>query len=96
MNLLNLLKDRLTLVAVDKAHSISQWGHDFRQDYRKLAVIRKTIPNVPILAVTATATEDVRNDVVCMLRLNQPEIIITSFDRLNFKFFVKRKTCGTI
>lgn len=91
-NLLRSLKHRLTLIAIDEAHSISQWGHDFRQDYRKLNVIREIIPNVPILAVTATATEDVRQDIIRMVGLNAPRVIVTTFDRPNLSFFVKRKS----
>lgn len=91
-NLLHSLKDDLTLVAIDEAHSISQWGHDFRQDYRKLTVIREILPNVPILAVTATATEDVRQDIISMLGLNAPRVIVTSFDRPNLSYIVKRKS----
>lgn len=89
---MNRLKKKLILVAIDEAHSISQWGHDFRNDYRKLDVIRKYIPNVPILAVTATATADVRNDIICMLGLNAPEIIVGVLDRENLQFIVKRKS----
>lgn len=92
VNLLNSLKDRLTLVAIDEAHSISQWGHYFRQGYRKLSIIRETTPEVPILAVTATGTEDVRQDIIRMLGLNAPRVLVTSFDRPNLSYIVKRKS----
>lgn len=91
-NMLNSLKGRLILIAIDEAHSISQWGHDFRTDYRKLNIIRSIIPNVPILAMTATATEKVRFDMNSMLGLINPRIILTSFDRTNLEFIIKPKT----
>ncbi|XP_037046808.1 Werner syndrome ATP-dependent helicase-like isoform X2 [Bradysia coprophila] len=92
--LMTTLKDRLTLVAIDEAHSISQWGHEFRQDYLKLNIIRDIIPNVPILAVTATATKDVRNEIIRMARLNAPLVIVTELDRPNLEFLIKRKSVG--
>lgn len=91
-NLLTTLKNRLTLVAIDEAHSISQWGHEFRKDYLKLNIIRDIIPNVPILAVTATATENVRNEIIQMVRLNSPLVIVTKLDRPNLEFVVNRKS----
>ncbi|XP_037048538.1 LOW QUALITY PROTEIN: Werner syndrome ATP-dependent helicase-like, partial [Bradysia coprophila] len=91
--LMTTLKDRLTLVAIDEAHSISQWGHEFRQDYLKLNIIRDIIPNVPILAVTATATKDVRNEIIRMARLNAPLVIVTELDP-NLEFLIKRKSVG--
>jgi ATP-dependent DNA helicase RecQ len=83
------------LIAIDEAHCISQWGHDFRPDYRKLATIRDSIPNVPILACTATATPRVRDDIVEQLRLRDAERIVGSVDRPNLVFRVRSRTDAT-
>ncbi len=83
------------LIAIDEAHCISQWGHDFRPDYRKLATIRDSIPNVPILACTATATPRVRDDIVEQLRLREAERIVGSVDRPNLVFRVRSRTDAT-
>ncbi|KAG4066255.1 hypothetical protein HA402_000479 [Bradysia odoriphaga] len=90
--LLSIIKNKLAMVAIDEAHCVSQWGHDFRPDFRKLNVLRHKLPNTPILAVTATATENVRYDIITLLGLNEPRVIMTSFDRTNLEFIVKRKT----
>ena len=84
-------------MAVDEAHCISAWGHEFRPGYRTIANMRKSLPKVPVMALTATATEPVRNDIVENLRLVSPKITVTGFDRfvcilifwelLVFKFF---------
>lgn len=71
---LGFLKDvkntlNVDLLAIDEAHCVSQWGHDFRVKYRHLSQIRNALGNVPILAVTATATKDVRNDIISSLKL---------------------------
>lgn len=66
-------------------------GHDFRTAYRKLTAIRETFPDVPILAMTATATLTVRQDIIGMLKMNCPTVILTSFDRPNLEFIVHRK-----
>uniref|UniRef100_A0A1X7TCB9 Uncharacterized protein n=1 Tax=Amphimedon queenslandica TaxID=400682 RepID=A0A1X7TCB9_AMPQE len=71
----------ITLVAIDEAHCVSQWGHDFRDSYRRLGNIRHHIPNVPLLALTATATPAVRKDIISSLRLTNPLMVTTSFDR---------------
>ncbi|KAG4067504.1 hypothetical protein HA402_002781 [Bradysia odoriphaga] len=94
--LMTTLKDRLTLVAIDEAHSISQWGHEFRQDYLKVNIIRDIIPNIPILAVTATATKDVCDEITRIARLNAPLVIVTELDRPNLEFLVKRKSVGNL
>jgi superfamily II DNA helicase RecQ len=60
---------QITLLAVDEAHCVSQWGHDFRPAYKQIGKIRRVIPNVPILAVTATATINVRHDIIQQLKL---------------------------
>ncbi|MGB8001729.1 MAG: ATP-dependent DNA helicase RecQ [Anaerobacillus sp.] len=71
------------LMVIDEAHCISQWGHDFRTDYLKLGAIREEFGNPPLLALTATASEDVRKDIVKQLKMNEPAIHIHSVDRPN-------------
>lgn len=77
------------LVAIDEAHCISQWGHDFRPDYRRLANLRETLGEVPMLACTATATPRVREDIVDQLQLDDPERVVGSIDRPNLVFRVQ-------
>src|SRR5215472_8670947 len=69
--------------AIDEAHCISEWGHDFRPEYRDLKKLRKHLPDVPIMALTATATERVRTDIVQQLHLREPRCYIASFNRPN-------------
>ncbi|MEO7192822.1 MAG: DNA helicase RecQ [Vicinamibacterales bacterium] len=78
----------LTFVAVDEAHCISQWGHDFRPEYRQLAALRDRWPNLSLHAFTATATERVRRDIVSQLGLRDPAVLIGSFDRPNLLYRV--------
>ncbi|RXM97957.1 Werner syndrome ATP-dependent helicase-like, partial [Acipenser ruthenus] len=85
----------ITLVAVDEAHCISEWGHDFRGAYRKLGSLKSVLPNVPIVALTATASPSIRQDIVNSLHLDNPQITCTSFDRPNLFLDVHRK-CGNI
>ncbi len=80
----------VSLLAVDEAHCISQWGHDFRPDYRRLKEVRDRLPGVPAIALTATATPDVREDVVRELDMRDPERIVTGFDRPNLGFEVRK------
>ena len=80
----------LSLFAVDEAHCISEWGHDFRPDYRRLSAVRKFLNNPPVLALTATATEDVRADIVNALGMTKPEIVINGFNRENLIYGVKK------
>ncbi|HUX38312.1 MAG TPA: ATP-dependent DNA helicase RecQ [Rectinemataceae bacterium] len=90
--LLELLDSRPpALVAVDEAHCISQWGHDFRPDYRRIAEIPRRFPGTPLLAVTATATKPVRDDIVGSLGLRKPAIFVASFDRPNLRIEVRPK-----
>ncbi|MBR1368944.1 hypothetical protein RJ53_05265 [Methanocalculus chunghsingensis] len=77
------------LFAIDEAHCISHWGHQFRKDYRSLSLIRDIFPEVPIIALTATATEEVRDDIVRELRLRSPSRYIGSFDRENIRYTVR-------
>uniref|UniRef100_A0A182PIY3 DNA 3'-5' helicase n=1 Tax=Anopheles epiroticus TaxID=199890 RepID=A0A182PIY3_9DIPT len=90
-SLLQAVQDQLVLIAIDEAHCLSKWGHDFRPAYRKLGVIRQICPGVPILAVTATATQKVRDDIVRSLGLIRPQILCTGFDRPNLEFVVRPK-----
>lgn len=84
-------KHGLSLFAIDEAHCISEWGHDFRPEYRQLQALRELFPEVPAIALTATATERVRNDIIHQLTLKQPKIQITSFDRPNLYYEVQPK-----
>ena len=78
----------LGAIAVDEAHCISEWGHDFRPEYRQLATLRERFPGVPFIALTATATPRVREDIVAQLRLREPRIFISSFNRPNLSYRV--------
>uniref|UniRef100_A0A182MM52 ATP-dependent DNA helicase n=1 Tax=Anopheles culicifacies TaxID=139723 RepID=A0A182MM52_9DIPT len=89
--LLKSVQSQLALIAIDEAHCVSKWGHDFRPAYRNLGQIREICPNVPILAVTATATQKVRDDIVQCLKLVKPQILCTGFDRPNLEFIVRPK-----
>lgn len=79
---------RVQLLAVDEAHCISEWGHDFRPDYARLGRFRERLGNPPTIALTATATPDVREDIVHQLQLRSPDVFITGFARPNLRFEV--------
>ena len=84
-------KHGLSLFAIDEAHCISEWGHDFRPEYRQLKTLRSLFPKVPMIALTATATERVRSDIIHQLTFQEPKVQITSFDRPNLYYEVQPK-----
>ena len=92
--LIHRIADRLGgfgALAIDEAHCISQWGHDFRPEYRRIAELRRSMPQVPTHAFTATATPRVREDIAAQLELRAPAVLVGSFDRPNLVYRVIRK-----
>ena len=81
----------VSLLAIDEAHCISEWGHDFRPEYRQLASLRELFPKVPMMALTATATERVRGDIITHLKLREPACYVASFNRPNLTYRVFAK-----
>jgi ATP-dependent DNA helicase RecQ len=84
----NLKSWNVSCLAVDEAHCVSEWGHDFRPEYRQLAQLRTALPEVPVMALTATATGNVRTDIVTHLRLRDPATFVASFNRPNLTYRV--------
>lgn len=84
-------RQNLSLIAIDEAHCISEWGHDFRPDYRNLAQLRKDFQGVPLIALTATATPRVRDDIISQLSLQNGRLFQSSFDRENLTYLVESK-----
>jgi ATP-dependent DNA helicase RecQ len=81
-------------LAIDEAHCISEWGHDFRPEYRELKKLRKHLPDVPVMALTATATERVRADIIKELELRDPRAYVASFNRPNLTYRIIPKTAA--
>ncbi len=90
------LKRNISLLAVDEAHCISHWGHDFRPSYRRLGDVRGKLGSPPTIALTATATPEVRCDIVSQLRLDRPTVIVTGFDRTNLRYCVVEARTDTL
>ncbi len=86
-----LERGRISLFAIDEAHCVSQWGHDFRPDYLGLAVLRERFPGVPLVALTATATQATRAEIVSRLHLTQARQFVASFDRPNIQYRIAPK-----
>src|SRR6266446_9081104 len=86
------LKWNIAQIAIDEAHCISEWGHDFRPEYRELKKLRTHFPDVPIMALTATATERVRDDIIKQLKLRDPRCYVASFNRPNLTYRVLAKS----
>ena len=84
----NLKAWNVTALAIDEAHCISEWGHDFRPEYRQIAKLRDLLPGVPVMALTATATGRVRDDIIKHLRLTGPHTFVASFNRPNLSYRV--------
>ena len=84
----NLKAWNVTALAIDEAHCVSEWGHDFRPEYRQLAQLRAALPGVPVMALTATATDRVRADIVAHLQLREPATFVASFNRPNLSYRV--------
>jgi ATP-dependent DNA helicase RecQ len=84
----NLKAWNVACIAIDEAHCVSEWGHDFRPEYRQLAKLRAALPDVPVMALTATATARVRADIVTHLQLREPATFVASFNRPNLTYRV--------
>ena len=82
----------ISAFAIDEAHCVSEWGHDFRPEYRQLFQLKQQFPQVPMMALTATATERVRQDISQQLRLNDPQVFVSGFNRQNLYYEVQPKT----
>ncbi len=82
---------KVSLIAIDEAHCISEWGHDFRPDYRNLKILKQLFAGVPIIALTATATAKVQDDILAQLELKKAKVFISSFNRPNLTYIIQPK-----
>ena len=82
---------QVSLIAIDESHCVSEWGHEFRPAYRELRNLRNSCPNAPVIALTATATKEVRADILSQLGLRGPDIFVSSFDRPNLTYSIVAK-----
>jgi ATP-dependent DNA helicase RecQ len=87
-------KPGISAFVIDEAHCVSEWGHDFRPEYRQLSALRRRHPRIPMLAFTATATPRVRTDIIAQLALHDPAVHLSSFNRANLFYEVRRKSAG--
>jgi len=87
----NLKAWNVAAIAIDEAHCVSEWGHDFRPEYRQISKLRELLPDVPVMALTATATERVRVDIIKHLKLRTPAVFVASFNRPNLTYKVTPK-----
>lgn len=83
---------KISLIAVDESHCISEWGHEFRPAYRQLKVLRDYFPDIPLVALTASAIPEVQNDIINLLNLKNPKVFKASFNRENLAYYVKPKS----